>query len=102
VRLVAALQVRWRCAVVVVDGRDRPGEAVMSIASKLKLPLLEMRLFAGLSSPSRARSFAAWIVVPRDGRRNPQAPRGHPRRVDGPPGGVAAQAASRSKARTAS
>jgi hypothetical protein len=35
----AALQVRWRCSVVVgVDGRARPGEVLMVIASKLKLP----------------------------------------------------------------
>jgi hypothetical protein len=39
----AALQLRWRCSVVVgVDGRARPGEVLMSIASKLKLPLLEI------------------------------------------------------------
>jgi hypothetical protein len=44
VRRWAALQVRWRCAVVVgFDGRARPGEALMSIASKLKLPITEMR-----------------------------------------------------------
>jgi hypothetical protein len=44
VRRWAALQVRWRCSVVaVVDGRVRPGEALMSVASKLKLPLTEMR-----------------------------------------------------------
>jgi hypothetical protein len=44
VRPWAALQVRWRCAVVVgVDGRVRPGEALMSIASKLKLPITEKR-----------------------------------------------------------
>jgi hypothetical protein len=44
VRRWAALQVRRRCAVVVgFDGRARPGEALMSIASKLKLPITEMR-----------------------------------------------------------
>jgi hypothetical protein len=41
--LQAALQLRWRCSVVVgVDGRARPGEALMSIASKLKLPVMEI------------------------------------------------------------
>jgi hypothetical protein len=41
---LAALQVRWRCSVVAgVDGRVRPGEALMSFASKLKLPMTEMR-----------------------------------------------------------
>jgi hypothetical protein len=55
VRPEAALQVRWGCSVLVgVDGRVRPGEAFMKVASKLKLPSMEMRLFAGLSSPSRA------------------------------------------------
>ena len=40
----AALQVRWRCAEWMgVDGRARPGEAFMMIASKLKLPITEIR-----------------------------------------------------------
>jgi hypothetical protein len=40
----AALQLRWRCSVVVgVDGRARPGEAFMMVASKLKLPMTEIR-----------------------------------------------------------
>jgi hypothetical protein len=40
----AALQMRWRCSVVVgVDGRARPVEAFMMVASKLKLPMAEMR-----------------------------------------------------------
>jgi hypothetical protein len=44
VRRLAALQVRWRCSVVAdVDGRVRPGEALMSFASKLKLPMTEIR-----------------------------------------------------------
>jgi len=48
VRPQAALQVRCRCLVVVgIDGRVRPGEAFMVIASRLKLPGTEMGLFAG-------------------------------------------------------
>ena len=40
----AALQVRWRCAEWMgVDGRARPGEAFMMFASKLKLPITEIR-----------------------------------------------------------
>jgi hypothetical protein len=40
----AALQVRWRCAVWMgVDGRARPGEVLMMVASKLKLPMTEIR-----------------------------------------------------------
>jgi hypothetical protein len=36
--------VRWRCAVWIgVDGRARPGEALMMVASKLKLPMTEIR-----------------------------------------------------------
>jgi hypothetical protein len=43
VRPQAALQVRWRCSVVVgVDGQARPGEMFMKIASKLKLPVTEI------------------------------------------------------------
>jgi hypothetical protein len=33
--------VRWRCSVVMFDGRGRPVEAVMKVASKLKLPITE-------------------------------------------------------------
>jgi hypothetical protein len=40
----AALQVRWRCGEWMgVDGRARPGEAFMMFASKLKLPMMEIR-----------------------------------------------------------
>jgi hypothetical protein len=74
VRPEAALQVRWLCSVVVgVDGRARPGEVLMVIASKLKLPVTEIGVFAGLSSPSRA-VVPVRIVVLRDPRRNPAAP----------------------------
>jgi hypothetical protein len=36
----AALQVRWMCSVLGGDGRARPVEALMMVASKLKLPVL--------------------------------------------------------------
>jgi hypothetical protein len=40
----AALQVRWRCAEWMgVDGRARPGEAFILVASRLKLPITEIR-----------------------------------------------------------
>jgi hypothetical protein len=71
---LAALQVRWRCSVVAgVDGRVRPGEALMSFASKLKLPITENALICWSFVALAGWSFAAWIVVPRDGRRNPEA-----------------------------
>jgi hypothetical protein len=40
---LAALQVRWMCSVLGVDGQARPVEALMWIASRLKLPLLGKR-----------------------------------------------------------
>jgi hypothetical protein len=36
---MAALQVRWMCSVLGVDGRAGPVEALMMVASKLKLPI---------------------------------------------------------------
>jgi hypothetical protein len=45
----------------------------MSIASMLKLPITEIRLICWSFVALAGRSFAAWIVVPRDGRCNPAA-----------------------------
>jgi hypothetical protein len=74
----------------------------MSIASKLKLPITEIRLICWSFVALAGRSFAAWIVVPREGRCNPAPadatlPLTTSRDDESSP-----QAASRSKARTAS